>query len=121
MGGHAQLHVCAMLPMCLTTLPISVSPMQVDAQAKMRLWKAIARKIPVPEGERRRHRMACRKRWEDLRRWSRKLGLAKLGESSLTGRGSGRTLTPLLERVLAVAYPDLAVRLGLTQQPPGGE
>ena len=71
-------------------------------------------------GGRRRHRTRCRKRWEDLRRWSHKIAEARLGVSSLSGRGAHQTLTPLMERVLAVAYPQLAGRLRDQQQPEGG-
>ncbi|KAJ1128827.1 hypothetical protein NDU88_007201 [Pleurodeles waltl] len=36
----------------------------------------------------------CRKQWEDLRRWARKMEEAQLGMASQRGRGACRTLTP---------------------------
>ncbi|KAJ1124577.1 hypothetical protein NDU88_003027 [Pleurodeles waltl] len=63
----------------------------------------------------------CRKWWEDLRRWARKTVEAQLGLSSKRGRSAHRTLTPLMFRILAVAYPELDGRLRASQQPQGGE
>ena len=56
-----------------------------------------------------------------LARWSGKLAEVKLGLSSLIGRGARRTLTPLMERVLAVAYQDLAGHLRAQQQLTGSK
>ncbi|KAJ1099330.1 hypothetical protein NDU88_004432 [Pleurodeles waltl] len=61
----------------------------------------------------------CHKRWEDLRRWARKTAEAQLGMASQQGRGGRRTLTPLMARILAVAYPELDGCLGASQQPQG--
>ncbi|KAJ1105893.1 hypothetical protein NDU88_003297 [Pleurodeles waltl] len=63
----------------------------------------------------------CRKRSDDLRRWAWKTTEAHLGMASQRGRGAHRTLTPLLARILAVAYPDLDGHLGASQQPQGCE
>ncbi|KAJ1178514.1 hypothetical protein NDU88_003760 [Pleurodeles waltl] len=63
----------------------------------------------------------CCKRWEDLRRWSKKTAEAQLGMASQRGRGARRTMTPLMFRILAVAYPELDGRLRASQQPQWGE
>ncbi|KAJ1162005.1 hypothetical protein NDU88_002485 [Pleurodeles waltl] len=63
----------------------------------------------------------CRKRWEDLRCWARKTAEAHLGLASQRGRGACRTLTPLMFRILAVAYPQLDGHLKASQKPQGGE
>ena len=56
----------------------------------------------------------------ELRMWSQKLAEVKLGVSFLSGRRARRTLTPLMERILAVAYSELAGQLKAQQQLPGG-
>ncbi|KAJ1189415.1 hypothetical protein NDU88_006160 [Pleurodeles waltl] len=53
----------------------------------------------------------CRKRCEDIQRWSRKTAEAQLGMASQRRRGASRHLTPLMSRILAVAYPDLEGRV----------
>ncbi|KAJ1203706.1 hypothetical protein NDU88_007487 [Pleurodeles waltl] len=63
----------------------------------------------------------CRKRWEDIRRWIKKTAEAQLGMASQRGRGARRTMTPMMFRILAVAYPELYRRLRASQQPQGGE
>ncbi|KAJ1204287.1 hypothetical protein NDU88_008068 [Pleurodeles waltl] len=63
----------------------------------------------------------CRKRWEDICRWSKKTAEAQLGMASQCGRGARRTMTPLMFRILAVVYPELDGRLRASQQPQGGE
>ncbi|KAJ1174213.1 hypothetical protein NDU88_006035 [Pleurodeles waltl] len=63
----------------------------------------------------------CRKRWEDLRRWARKISEAQLGKSSQCGRGARRALTPLMRMILVVAYPVLDGRLKAAHQSQGGE
>ncbi|KAJ1122252.1 hypothetical protein NDU88_000750 [Pleurodeles waltl] len=63
----------------------------------------------------------CRKRWEDIRGWSKKTAEAQLGMASQRGRGACQTMTPLMFRILAVAYPELDGRLRASQQPQGGE
>ncbi|KAJ1215772.1 hypothetical protein NDU88_003379 [Pleurodeles waltl] len=63
----------------------------------------------------------CHKRWEDIRRWSKKPAEAQLGMASQCGRGACRTMTPLMFRILEVVYPELDGRLRASQQPQGGE
>ncbi|KAJ1127746.1 hypothetical protein NDU88_006139 [Pleurodeles waltl] len=58
-----------------------------------------------------------RKRWEDIRHWSKKTVEAQLGMASQHGRGARRTMTPLMFRILAVAYPELDGRLRSSEQP----
>ncbi|KAJ1083219.1 hypothetical protein NDU88_003379 [Pleurodeles waltl] len=45
---------------------------------------------------------------------------AQLGMASQRGRGARRTMTPLMFRILAVAYPELDGRLRASQQTQGG-
>ncbi|KAJ1178557.1 hypothetical protein NDU88_003802 [Pleurodeles waltl] len=61
----------------------------------------------------------CRKRWEDIRRGTRKTTESLLGMASQPRRGVSRTMTPLMSRILAVAYPDLDGRLRTSQQTQG--
>ncbi|KAJ1200692.1 hypothetical protein NDU88_004513 [Pleurodeles waltl] len=61
----------------------------------------------------------CRKRLEDQRRWAKKTAEAQLGLASQRGRGACRTITPLMFRILVVAYPELDGRLKASQQPQG--
>ncbi|KAJ1094124.1 hypothetical protein NDU88_007208 [Pleurodeles waltl] len=61
----------------------------------------------------------CRKRWEDIRRCSKKTAEAQLGMASQRGRGARRTMTPLMFRILAVAYPELDGHLRTSQQTQG--
>ncbi|KAJ1217460.1 hypothetical protein NDU88_005054 [Pleurodeles waltl] len=61
----------------------------------------------------------CRKRWEDIRCGTRKTAESLLGMASRPRRGASRTLTPLMSRILAVAYPDLDGRLRTSQQTQG--
>ncbi|KAJ1129408.1 hypothetical protein NDU88_007778 [Pleurodeles waltl] len=63
----------------------------------------------------------CRKRWEDLRRWSKKTVEAQLGMASQRESGARRSMPPLMFRILAVAYPELDGPLKASQQPQGGE
>ncbi|KAJ1101543.1 hypothetical protein NDU88_006610 [Pleurodeles waltl] len=56
---------------------------------------------------------------EDLGRWARKIGESQLGKSSQRGRGARRALTPLMQQILAVAYPDLDGSLKAAQQSQG--
>ncbi|KAJ1202765.1 hypothetical protein NDU88_006561 [Pleurodeles waltl] len=93
---------------------------QVCAHQKIDIWHAIAKDVRTL-GVHRRRGTHCRKRWEDIRRWSRKTAEAQLGMASQRGRGASRTLTPLMCRILAVAYPDLDGRMRTSQQTQGGE
>ncbi|KAJ1137907.1 hypothetical protein NDU88_004303 [Pleurodeles waltl] len=90
---------------------------QLEEQVR-RLWQAIAKEVQTLEVYNRQS-THCRKRWEDLRHWSRKTAEAQLGKASQQGRGAYRTLTPPMARILAVAYPDLDGRIKAAQQPQG--
>ncbi|KAJ1179887.1 hypothetical protein NDU88_005118 [Pleurodeles waltl] len=61
----------------------------------------------------------CHKQCGDLRCWARKTAKAQLGMASQRGRGVHRTLTALMFRILAVAYPELDGRLKASLQPQG--
>ncbi|KAJ1091340.1 hypothetical protein NDU88_004467 [Pleurodeles waltl] len=92
---------------------------QVSAHQKVAIWRAIAKDVRTL-GVHNRRGTHCRKRWEDIRRWSRKTAEAQLGMASQCRRGASRTLTPLMSRILAVAYPDLDGRVRTSQQTQGG-
>ncbi|KAJ1191285.1 hypothetical protein NDU88_000601 [Pleurodeles waltl] len=77
----------------------------VSAHQKKDIWCAIAKDVWTL-GVHHRRSTHCRKRWEDLRRWSKKMAEAQLGMASQRGRGARRTMTPLMFRILAVAYPE---------------
>ncbi|KAJ1100134.1 hypothetical protein NDU88_005221 [Pleurodeles waltl] len=94
--------------------------MQVSAHQKKDIWRAIAKDIRTL-GVYHRRSTHCRKRWEDIRRWSKKTAEAQLGMASQRGRGARRTMTSLMFRILAVAYPELDGRLRASQQTQGGE
>ncbi|KAJ1140203.1 hypothetical protein NDU88_006561 [Pleurodeles waltl] len=93
---------------------------QVSAHQKKGIWHAIAKEVRTL-GVYHRRSTHCRKRWEDLRRWSKKTVEAQLGVASQRGRGACCTMTPLMFRILAVAYLELDGRLRSSQQPQGGE
>ncbi|KAJ1208650.1 hypothetical protein NDU88_004033 [Pleurodeles waltl] len=93
---------------------------QISAHQKRGLWHAIAKEVRTL-GVYNRQSTHCRKRWEDLRRWARKICEAQLGKSSQRGRGARRALTPLMQRILALAYLDLDGHLKAAQQSQGGE
>ncbi|KAJ1190717.1 hypothetical protein NDU88_000039 [Pleurodeles waltl] len=92
---------------------------QVSTHQKRAHWHAIAKEVWAL-GVYNRRSTHCQKRWEDLRRWARKITEAQLGKSSQRVRGACRALTPLMRRILAVAYPDLDGRLKAAQQSQGG-
>ncbi|KAJ1209631.1 hypothetical protein NDU88_005005 [Pleurodeles waltl] len=94
--------------------------MEVSAHQKKDIWRAIAKDVRTL-GVHHRRSTHCRKRWEDIRRWSKKTAEAQLGMASQCGRGARRTMTPLMFRILAVAYPELDGRLRASQQTQGGE
>ncbi|KAJ1136724.1 hypothetical protein NDU88_003139 [Pleurodeles waltl] len=79
---------------------------QVSAHQKVAIWRAIAKDVRTL-GVHNRQGTHCRKRWEGIRRWSRKTAEAQ------------RHLTPLMSRILAVAYPDLDGRVRTSQQTQG--
>ncbi|KAJ1169794.1 hypothetical protein NDU88_001684 [Pleurodeles waltl] len=93
---------------------------QVCAHQKKYIWRAIAKDVQTL-GVYHIRSTNCRKRWEDIRRWSKKTAEAQLGMASQRGRGARRTMTPLIFRILAVAYPELDGRLRASQQTQGGE
>ncbi|KAJ1079761.1 hypothetical protein NDU88_000015 [Pleurodeles waltl] len=66
---------------------------QVSAHQKKDIWRAIAKDVRTL-GVHHRRSTHCRKRWEDIRRWCKKLSEAQLGMASQRGRGAGRTMTP---------------------------
>ncbi|KAJ1080606.1 hypothetical protein NDU88_000800 [Pleurodeles waltl] len=79
---------------------------QVSAHQKKDIWRAIAKDVRTL-GFHHIRSTHCRKRWEDIRRWSKKTAEAQLGMASQRGRGARRTMTPLMFRILVVAYPEL--------------
>ncbi|KAJ1123644.1 hypothetical protein NDU88_002112 [Pleurodeles waltl] len=93
---------------------------QVRAHQKVDIWRAIAKEVRTL-GVHNRRGTHCRKRWEDIRRGTRKTAESLLGMASQPRRGASRTLTPLMSRILAVAYPDLDGRVRTSQQTQGGE
>ncbi|KAJ1219286.1 hypothetical protein NDU88_006855 [Pleurodeles waltl] len=92
---------------------------QVSAHQKKGIWRAIAKDVRTL-GVYGRRSIHCGKRWEDLRYWPRKTAEAQLGMASQRGCGACRTLTPLIARILAVAYLELDGCLGASQQQQGG-
>ncbi|KAJ1134468.1 hypothetical protein NDU88_000920 [Pleurodeles waltl] len=91
---------------------------QVSAHQKVDIWRAIAKEVR-DLGVHNRRGTHCRKRWEDIRRGTRKTTESLLGMASQRRRGASRTLTPLMSRILAVAYPDLDGRVRTSQQTQG--
>ncbi|KAJ1151061.1 hypothetical protein NDU88_003848 [Pleurodeles waltl] len=91
---------------------------QVSAHQKIDIWRAIAKDVRAL-GVHNRRGTHCRKRWEDIRRGSRKTAEALLGMASQPRRGATRQLTLLMSRILAVAYPDLDGRVRTSQQTQG--
>ncbi|KAJ1115245.1 hypothetical protein NDU88_003471 [Pleurodeles waltl] len=91
---------------------------QVSAHQKRDIWRAIAKEVRTL-GAHQRRGTHCRKRWEDIRFCSKKTVEAQLGMASQRGRGARRTMTPLMFRILAVAYPELDGRLRASQQTHG--
>ncbi|KAJ1150034.1 hypothetical protein NDU88_002832 [Pleurodeles waltl] len=63
---------------------------QVSAHQKKGIWSAIAKDVRTL-GVYHRWSTHCQKKWEDLRRWSKKTAEAQLGMASLRGRGARRT------------------------------
>ncbi|KAJ1145222.1 hypothetical protein NDU88_011513 [Pleurodeles waltl] len=60
---------------------------QVSAHQKKDIWCAIAKDVRTL-GVHHRQSTHCRKRWEDIRRWSKKTAEAQLGMASQRGRGA---------------------------------
>ncbi|KAJ1218427.1 hypothetical protein NDU88_006007 [Pleurodeles waltl] len=92
----------------------------VSAHQKKDIRRAIAKEVRTL-GVYHRRSTHCRERWGDIRHRSKKTVEAQLGMASQRGRGARRTMTPLMYRILAVAYPELDGCLRASQQPQGGE
>ncbi|KAJ1175020.1 hypothetical protein NDU88_000311 [Pleurodeles waltl] len=93
---------------------------QVSAHQKKNIWRANIKDVWTL-GVHHRRSTHCHKRREDICRWSKKMAEAHLEMASQRGRGAHRTMTPQMFRILAVAYPELDVRLRTSQQPQGGK
>ncbi|KAJ1089041.1 hypothetical protein NDU88_002194 [Pleurodeles waltl] len=91
---------------------------QVSAHQKIEIWRAIAKDVRAL-GVHNKRGTHCRKRWEDIRRETRKTAESLLGMASQRRRGASRQLTPLMSWILAVAYPDLDGRVRTSQQTQG--
>ncbi|KAJ1205039.1 hypothetical protein NDU88_000474 [Pleurodeles waltl] len=105
----------------IRNVPLSVRiPGLNSAHQKKGICRAIIKDVRTL-GVYHRRSTHCRKRWEDLRRWSKKTAEAQLGMASQRGKGARRTMTPLMYRILAVAYPELDGCVRASQQPQGGE
>ncbi|KAJ1170328.1 hypothetical protein NDU88_002206 [Pleurodeles waltl] len=91
---------------------------QVSAHQKRDIWHAIAKEVRTL-GAHQKRGSHCRKRWEDICHCSKKTAEAQLGMASQRGRGARRNMTPLMFRILAVAYPELDGRLRTSQQTQG--
>ncbi|KAJ1171462.1 hypothetical protein NDU88_003323 [Pleurodeles waltl] len=92
---------------------------QVSAHQKKDIWRAITKEVRTL-GVNHRRITHCRKRWEDICRWRKKTAEDQLGMASQRGRGARLTMTPLMFRILAVAFPDLDGHLRASQKPQGG-
>ncbi|KAJ1112412.1 hypothetical protein NDU88_000676, partial [Pleurodeles waltl] len=90
----------------------------VSAHQKIDIWRAIGKDVRTLGVHNRRGTHCC-KRWEDIRRGSRKTAEALLGMASQRRRGASRLLTPLMSQILADAYPDLDGRVRTSQQAQG--
>ncbi|KAJ1141712.1 hypothetical protein NDU88_008040 [Pleurodeles waltl] len=104
--------------MMRTAADVTAADVTVSAHQKRDMWRAIAKEVRTL-GAHQRRGTHCRKRWEDIRRCSKKTAEAQLGMASQRGRGARRTMTPLMFRILAVAYPELDGRLRTSQQTQG--
>ncbi|XP_078501113.1 uncharacterized protein LOC144755767 [Lissotriton helveticus] len=91
---------------------------QVSPHQKKKIWLATARKLQAL-GVHERRSLHCRKRWEDLRRWTKITAEVQLGKSSRERKRVRRTLTPLMARILAVAYPQLDEELRAMEKQQG--
>ncbi|KAJ1149662.1 hypothetical protein NDU88_002467 [Pleurodeles waltl] len=92
----------------------------VSAHQKKGIWRAIAKEVGTL-GVFDWRSIHCRERWEDLRRWAKKTAEPQLGLAFQRGRGAHRSMTPVMFRILAVAYPELDGCLKALQQPREGE
>ncbi|KAJ1088262.1 hypothetical protein NDU88_001420 [Pleurodeles waltl] len=65
----------------------------VSAHQKKGIWRAIAKEVRT-QGVFDRQSTHCRKQWEDLRHWARKMAEDQLTLASQRGSGACRTLNP---------------------------
>ncbi|KAJ1190100.1 hypothetical protein NDU88_006839 [Pleurodeles waltl] len=100
------------------TYTASAAVTSVSAHQKKDIWRAIAKDVRTL-GVYHRRSTHCQKRCDDIRCWSKKMAEAQLGMASQRGSGACRTMTPLMFRILAVAYPELDGRLKALQQTQG--
>ncbi|XP_078521679.1 uncharacterized protein LOC144790916 [Lissotriton helveticus] len=91
---------------------------QVSAYEKGEIWVDIARAVRSEGGPRRRLRN-IKKRWQDIRCWSRRIARVQLKLEAPRRHGGSRQLTPNMLRVLEVVFPDLHRQLQEGQQHEG--
>ncbi|XP_078496900.1 uncharacterized protein LOC144752966 [Lissotriton helveticus] len=70
------------------------------------VWRAIARKVQALGVFNRQH-THCHKRWDDICRMSKNVAEMTLGLLPWTSRLARRSMTPLIDRILAVTQPEL--------------
>ncbi|XP_078542384.1 uncharacterized protein LOC144828144 [Lissotriton helveticus] len=92
--------------------------MDVSAYEKGEIWVDIARAVRSEGGPRRRLRN-IKKRWQDIRCWSRRIARVQLKLEAPRRHGGSRQLTPNMLRVLEVVFPDLHRQLQEGQQHEG--
>ncbi|XP_078521594.1 uncharacterized protein LOC144790772 [Lissotriton helveticus] len=90
----------------------------VSAYEKGEIWVDIARAVRSEGGPRRRLRN-IKKRWQDIRCWSRRIARVQLKLEAPRRHGGSRQLTPNMLRVLEVVFPDLHRQLQEGQQHEG--
>ncbi|XP_078496814.1 uncharacterized protein LOC144752850 [Lissotriton helveticus] len=91
---------------------------KVSAYEKGEIWVDIARAVRSEGGPRRRLRN-IKKRWQDIRCWSRRIARVQLKLEAPRRHGGSRQLTPNMLRVLEVVFPDLHRQLQEGQQHEG--
>ncbi|KAJ1115240.1 hypothetical protein NDU88_003466 [Pleurodeles waltl] len=77
----------------LYTLLYGPPDKQVSDHQKKDTWRLIAKDVRTL-GVYHRRSTHCRKRWEDICRWSKKTAETQLGMASQCGRGARCTMTP---------------------------
>ncbi|KAJ1108423.1 hypothetical protein NDU88_005799 [Pleurodeles waltl] len=91
---------------------------QVSAHQKKDIWRNIAKDVRTL-GVHQRRGTHCRKRWEDIRRWSKNMVEAQLEMGSQCWGVARHTMTLLMFRILVVAYLEWDGCLRASQQPQG--